>query len=209
MAVPNNVLKAIPFGSSLKQSVGETVYHARCRRIIPKLYPIDSGIELIRFGPEGDGGYLIPDDLKGIAACYSPGVSLVSGFEKECAERGMKVFLADASVECPADEHPLFDFKKMFLGGKPSTGFMTLEQWVADTSGYANDDLMLQMDIEGYEYEVLNSTPTELLKRFRIMVIEFHGLDRMTTDKARVLKRLVQTHECVHITRIIWATVST
>jgi hypothetical protein len=72
---------------------------------LTKLRPLTSGHALIRFGPEGDGGYVIPDDLTGIEACFSPGVSGISGFEMDCAERGMKVFLADQSVDCPARRH--------------------------------------------------------------------------------------------------------
>lgn len=69
------------------------------QKFIRTLKPYNSDKALIRFGPDTDGGYLIPDDIEGIEACFSPGVSKVSGFELECANRGMKVFLADASVE--------------------------------------------------------------------------------------------------------------
>lgn len=50
---------------------------------------------LIRLGPMSYEGYLIPDDLEGIEACFSPSVGFNSIFEKDCADRGMKVFLAD------------------------------------------------------------------------------------------------------------------
>ena len=33
------------------------------------------------------------------------------------------------------------------------------------------------MDIEGAEYEALLSTPDEVLRRFRIMAIEFHNIE--------------------------------
>ena len=84
--------------------------------LIKQLYPVVCKKGLIRFGPEGDGGYLIPDDLEGIEACFSPGVSTASGFEKDCANQNMKVFLADASVSAPAQKHDLFDFIPMFVG---------------------------------------------------------------------------------------------
>jgi hypothetical protein len=76
--------------------------------LLKKLHPISSDKELIRLGPKADGGYLIPDDFVGIEACFSPGVGFLSGFEKDCAELGMEVFLADRSVEKPADEHQQF-----------------------------------------------------------------------------------------------------
>jgi hypothetical protein len=63
--------------------------------LLHKLYPMSTDKELIRLGPEGDGGYLVPDDLAEIEACFSPGVSVISGFEKACADLGIKVFLAD------------------------------------------------------------------------------------------------------------------
>ncbi len=50
--------------------------------------------------------------------------------------------------------------------------------WDKYIKDYASD-LILQMDIEGSEYEVLFNTPNSLLNQFRIMVIEFHHLDRL------------------------------
>jgi hypothetical protein len=32
--------------------------------LIRSLHPIDAGPKLIRIGPDGDGGYLVPDDLR-------------------------------------------------------------------------------------------------------------------------------------------------
>jgi hypothetical protein len=45
-------------------------------------------------GAKGDGGLLVPDDLKGIEACFSPGVNFVSEFEFDCLEKNIKVFMA-------------------------------------------------------------------------------------------------------------------
>ena len=59
-------------------------------------------VDLVRIGPTDDGGYLLPDVLDGIEACFSPGVGTCSDFELACAERGMQVFLADATVDGPA-----------------------------------------------------------------------------------------------------------
>ena len=35
------------------------------------------------------------------------------------------------------------------------------------------------MDIEGFEYEVISSTPSEYLKLFKIMIIEFHFIEKL------------------------------
>jgi len=46
------------------------------------LRPYTTDKELIRLGAEKDGGYLIPNDLAGIEACFSPGVGNEFNFEK-------------------------------------------------------------------------------------------------------------------------------
>lgn len=137
-------------------------------------------VDLIRIGGEGDGGYLVPDDLDGIGHCFSPGVSVTADFEEHIARRyGIRSFLADASVERPPFENPLFEFDRKFLGARCDETFTTLGRWVADKLGDARGDLLLQMDIEGAEFDVLIESDAALLRRFRIMVIEFHDMERM------------------------------
>jgi hypothetical protein len=40
-------------------------------------------------------------------------------------------------------------------------------------------DLLLQMDSEGSEWPVLLNLPEEILERFRVVIVEFHCLDRL------------------------------
>lgn len=147
--------------------------------LIHKLRPLDCGIDLVRIGSPGDGGYLIPDDLKGIEYCFSPGVSKVSDFESHLADLGIKSFLADYSVDKPAATRPEITFDKKFLGSYDGGHFMTLAAWkdkyIKDHTG----DLILQMDIEGCEYNVILSTPESLLNQFRIVTVEFHHLQNL------------------------------
>ena len=75
-------------------------------RLISRLAPVSPTQPLIRLGPAGDGGYLVPDDLEGIEACFSPGVGGSFGFEHDCAQLGMQAFLLFPSQIIP----------KQFLG---------------------------------------------------------------------------------------------
>lgn len=89
------------------------------RGLISMFHPQDVGIGLIRLGGEGDGGYLVPDDLDGIAACFSPGVSDVADFETSLIrDYGIPCYLADASVDGPPPGTPGLDFEKKFLGDR-------------------------------------------------------------------------------------------
>ena len=169
------------------------------------LHPVQA--DLIRVGPEADGGYLVPDVLDGIVACFSPGVGTCSDFELECAERGMVVFLADATVTGPAAEHPNFRFTKKFIGGYSDDTTVTLDEWVSESlaaEGIGPEgDLLLQMDIEGGEFASLIALSPELLRRFRVLTIEFHYLAQLAEDPffalaASMFGKLLESHVVVH-----------
>jgi hypothetical protein len=149
------------------------------RNFLRKLTPYETDKKLIRVGGETDGGYLVPDDLEGIEYCFSPGVARTSRFESELAKRGIQSFLADYSVDGPPVKSDMFHFVKKYLGATNDDIFMTLETWVEKSLPAYAGDLILQMDIEGSEYEVMAATPEAIWKRFRIIIIEFHSLHTM------------------------------
>lgn len=196
-------LKPVSAALDLDLSVGVTA--AEVREFLKKLHPINPGIELIRIGPKGDGGYLVPDDLEGLTACFSPGVDLESRFELELAERGLEIFMADYSIEKPMIDHPKFHFSKKFLGGDDAGHYIRLDTWVSQSLPQEDQsDLLLQMDIEGYEYDSILSLSRPLLDRFRIIVIELHDLERLFDryffdQFSRIFEKLLVSHSVVHL----------
>lgn len=189
---------------SMKRRGARRTSDAALLNLIQKLKPQDCGVDLIRIGGSNDGGYLIPDDLEGIEYCFSPGVSTVSDFENQIADRGIQSYLADYSVEKPFIMRPEFVFDKKFLGGYDHDMFFTLATWKNQYLKDYSGDLLLQMDIEGGEYEVILSTPESLLSQFRIIVIEFHEMDRLFDALIfRLLspcfEKLLRSFEVVHI----------
>ncbi len=174
------------------------------RELIRSLHPIDTGTELIRLGPDGDGGYLLPNDLDGIEYAFSPGVSTESGFDADLAEQGVRVYLADFSVDGPGEAHPNFTFDKKHVGSLSSDTVMTLDDWKDSKIPGYEGDLVLQMDIEGSEFEALLSASSKLLSQFRIIVIEFHNLDQLLNRPffhlaSKSFQKLLKTHSVVHI----------
>ena len=183
--------------------VSTTTDRTRLSAFLKQIYPVGTNHALIRMGGEKDGGYLVPDDIDGVSACFSPGVNTVADFELELTKRGIKCYLADASVEAPPVANPLFDFEKKFLGSRTENHFITLGDWV-DSKSPGDGDLILQMDIEGAEYGVLHATSDALLKRFRIIIIEFHDLDHLYDSFSfeflrLTFERLMESFEVVHV----------
>lgn len=136
--------------------------------------------DLIRIGGDGDGGYLVPDMLDGVSHCFSPGVSHTANFEQDLSDRyGIRSFLADASVAGPPIENPNFSFIPKFLGSYTAGSFITLGDWMAERLDGSEGDMILQMDIEGGEFDVLTIEDAETLARFSVAVVEFHDMERL------------------------------
>ena len=177
----------------------------RVKALIERLWPVKTDKELIRVGPKHDGGYLVPNDLDNIKACFSPGVDVMSEFEKACFEYGMKLYLADRTVEKPNfDLDPQsYSFLKKHIGVTNDADFTTLDAWV-EACEPGNSDLLLQMDIEGAEFASIINTSNALLGRFRIMIFELHHLDEFWNPRffniaEMAINKILETHTCVHI----------
>ncbi|WP_051907820.1 FkbM family methyltransferase [Flavimarina sp. Hel_I_48] len=203
MKPKNYVKRAFLQQGLIGKSVTET---DRVVSLINRLRPkaIEKG--MVRLGPQRDGGYVLPDDLEYIEACFSPGVEQMSQFEEDCLKHDIKIFLADASVEKPTfkEGETRFNFLKKHIGTYNSEHLITMDSWV-DGAGLKEDsDLLLQMDIEYAEYPALLTISDKLMRRFRILVIEFHGLEKFWDPdffriSESVFDKLLYTHSCVHI----------
>lgn len=135
---------------------------------------------LIRIGGNGDGGYLLPDILDRVSHCFSPGVSRVADFEADLSQNyGIKSFLADASVQEAPTHDPNFTFAPKFLGSRTEGQFVTLSDWMAESLDGSENELILQMDIEGGEFDVLTTEDASTLARFSVAIIEFHRMERL------------------------------
>lgn len=145
--------------------------------------PFDLGHKLIRVGDFGDGGYLLPNDLDGIVACFSPGVSQQSSFELDLAKHGIPSFMADGSVDEPLLDIPNSVFVKKHLAAETGENVISLRDWM-DQFALDEGDMILQMDIEGAEYNVLSTLPPDYLHRFRIVVLELHRIPSILTKPA-------------------------
>lgn len=177
--------------------------------LLKVLSPKASPRPLIRLGGEVDGAYLLPNDLQGIKACFSPGVQNRKRFEDElCEAHSIPCHMCDYSSDVGAFSTPLIPgmqtFRKQWLepGGKENS--VRLEDWIQECCPDPQDDLILQMDIEGAEYRNLLSSNEGVLQRFRIIVMELHGLqaalhkDKFENELAPTLRLLDKYFVCVH-----------
>ncbi len=176
----------------------------KLQALVNIIRPQTCSSELIRLGANSDGGYLVPNDLDGIRACFSPGVDDIASFEQDLHRKGIGAHLADFSIDQIPSGTAALSFIKKFLGANTFDHFISLEDWVNTLAPNAeNDSLLLQMDIEGSEYETLLTCPSTILAKFRIMVIEFHQVESWAQSDffkmvEATFRKLLRTHHIVH-----------
>lgn len=178
--------------------------------ILNVLKPKASPFPLVRVGGSSDGAYLIPDDIHGISRCFSPGCMNQKDFEDDLSTRyDVPCHICDYSSSESDLATPLLanqTFEKVWLTPASfSNTEVTLQDWVDFHSDISENDMLLQMDIEGFEYSCLLLTPISILARFRILVLEFHSLQQIESDDIResvllpLFKKLDGLFTCVHL----------
>ncbi len=166
--------------------------------------------DLIRIGGDGDGAYLVPDDLAGISMCISPGASTTKLFEDELWQSyRIPSLLIDRSSTPEGFSTPMTPGQTLiqkWLEPHDSAEAISLPSVLACAKANAHDpDYLLQIDIEGGEYTTITEQSEALLKAFRIIVIEFHNLGdllRPWSPWHRRIKETISTlnkhHACIH-----------
>ena len=152
------------------------------KKFLKKIFIYDCGYNLIRIGPNSDGGYLIPNILDKISYCFSPGVGKLTKFEDHLLKCKIKSFLADGQVNNPSSKKIKYNFLKKNINSFNNLENITINKWIENKIKKKNSkDFILQMDIEGGEIAVINNINEKNLKKFKIIIIEFHNFDYLGT----------------------------
>ena len=165
--------------------------------------PTKTQFDLKRIGDKNDGGYLIPDIINEIKYCVSGGVGHTNEFESQLEKLNIKSFLADYSVKGPENLNN-FDFKKKFLASYDNSEKINVNSWIESIMNKCDlEQSILKLDIEKSEYEVINSINENILNKFKILIIEFHGLEmigeesfyqKLSSVKEKILKNFITVH---------------
>lgn len=161
--------------------------------------------QLLRVGRFYDGGYVMVDDFSKDMVAYSFGISEDMSWDVHINEMtGMPVHMYDHTIPCAPAFHKGTVFHKVGLGLYDVDELLSFRTILENTENIDKATaLILKMDIEGAEWDVLDTVEESLLKKFRQMVFEFHGLNSNKRDDKekilRVLRRLNKDHQIVWI----------
>eukprot|EP00908_Phaeocystis_cordata_P006635 Transcript_17254.p1 GENE.Transcript_17254~~Transcript_17254.p1 ORF type:complete len:374 (-),score=131.42 Transcript_17254:233-1354(-) len=149
--------------------------------------PGRAGFEPPRFPLHGDGGYVMCDP-SGTEVCYSYGISQEVTFDAELVRaygvRRVRQF--DMTLDGYVPALAQFDFVPEGVGPARDAAARvdTLEAHVKGR-GELSVRKVLQMDVEGAEWESLWACPGEVLASFDHIVLELHGVSELLPMRRR------------------------
>ena len=157
------------------------------------------GYNKIRIGRKNDGGYIFLNDFKNIKIAYSFGINNEISFEKELADKNIDVYMYDHSINQLPFENSKFHWKKIGLCGikNEEQNMKTLSELIQENGHSKEDNMILKIDIEGYEWKVFQFLPFSILRQFKFIVVEFHFEDS-EIEYYNILKRILITHKIFH-----------
>lgn len=169
------------------------------RELVQNKYPLNDVIstlsmispktpksERVRIGPDKDGGYVLLNDLLTGNVAYSFGVGRSSEFERRMAQRGYVNYMYDHTVNGPVDVSGAhFVFKKIGVSDTDGPNMRTIETIIEENAHQNVNDIVLQCDVEGAEFDIFTNTPQSVLKQFSQIIIEYHFIDKCIMDVGR------------------------
>lgn len=198
----NHISIAMPsFAELLRSGIYATtaVTEVDLQSLLNRFYPIQIDLPLIRLGGKNDGGYLLPDDFINIKSCFSPGTGDSTQFEEDLYDsKQIPSHLSDPTVPLPTEMGYIASTQSLFVGPFSTDTTVSFEDWFDKVESREFDcEYIAQIDIEGGEYLSLMTIPTEILKKFRILIVEFHELYNWTNPiQFKIVNSLIERLLC-------------
>jgi hypothetical protein len=172
-----------------------------------------SNKNLIRLGGQADGGYLVPDQIKKTHFLFSIGCDDKINFEIDYLKNNYfynsKVFIIDPKkcrIKLPKNIFFInsfacsynFNLKK----NNNRSSYVSVNDFIK--KNYKNFKYVLQIDCEGYEFEIIKSLENKILSRAEVIVIECHFNALLKISEGLIiinsfLRKILISHQIIHI----------
>jgi len=168
------------------------------------------GARFVRNGGENDGGYVMVNHGLNDTSVYNFGIGQEVTWDQAMANRGNTIYQFDHTIEQPPLVVGTTVFRRAGLGSTTTEMFVSLWDALTANGDQDRNDLILNIDIEGGEWDILPALLVRDLAPFSQIVIELHDLLRFVTlsdFQAKVvasLSSLFRTHQIVHLHANNW-----
>jgi len=159
------------------------------------------GKNRILMGKKSDGCYVLLDDFKDIKIAYSFGISNMIQFDDALAKRGIDVYMYDHTINSLPYSDPKFHWSKIGMCGNNNRAenLKTLEDLMKENGHMSEKNMILKIDISGWEWDPLNELNEDILRQFKYIVIEYHFFESSKEELYyNVLKKIHKSHQAFY-----------
>jgi len=159
------------------------------------------GKKKILIGKKSDGSYVLLDDFENIKFAYSFGIFKNIQFDYELAKRGIDVYMYDHTINRLPYNNPKFHWSKIGICGNNdrTQNLKTLEELIKENGHISEKNMILKIDVEGWEWNSLNDLNEDILKQFKYIVIEYHFLESSKEELYyNVIKKVHKSHQAFY-----------
>lgn len=191
-----------------KESAPEPIYTPeQMGTLAETLRPVDvADATKIRVGRKTDGGYVMIDE-ESFEGLYGYGIGHDMSFETDFVARWpVPAYLYDHTIEAlpPGKHSELLHWKKEGIAEMKLPNLNSLAAHVAENGDAGKTKLCLKMDVEGAEWRSLLATDDQVLRQFRQVILELHGLafgeESVPYEvKLAVLEKIRNSFHIVHV----------
>ena len=179
-------------------------YYKKLKELL-KIYKVEN-YNLVRIGlGNGDGGYIMLNDFVDAGIAYSFGICNDVTWDNIMAELGYNIWQYDHTIEALPYDRKEFHFFKEGISGKDeeNTPLKTLGYYMKRNGHEENKNMILKMDVEGCEWDFLETVTSKILKQFDQITFEYHNLVRAKSAGSgkilSLLEKINKTHAVVHV----------
>lgn len=172
-------------------------------KLVKKLCKVKKvdGYQLIRVGGKNDGSYIMLDDFDNSKIAYSFGIGRNISWDECMADKGIDVYCYDYTIDGLPRENDRLHFNKIGISGidKSEEKLLSMSSILRKNCHDGLRNIILKMDVEGAEWDFLESVSSDLLNCFSQMTFELHEVTGMTQRKTIIaaLKKINKTHQAI------------
>ena len=161
------------------------------------------GYELVRVGKRHDGGYIMLNDFREEYIAYSFGIGGEASWDQWMAECGIHVDCYDHTIKQLPYNHAGVTFHKIGISGVDhiDESLLSMTSILHENGHEKKDNLILKMDVEGAEWDFINSVSSDVLNQFLQITLELHDLTSIEYSEKVVsaLEKINKTHQVVWV----------
>lgn len=172
-------------------------------KLLSILKPCNNSFPLKRFGHQGDGGYVLFENINPETVCFSLGIADEISFDMDIARHVSHIHMFDYSIEAPPMRISNSSFYPLKVVKEVANPHTEIDLKIMFEKFSSNCPIILKVDIEGSEWDVFLNFNEKNIEKCDQIIVEFHGIQVLPLNPnfenyMSLLRRMLTSHAIVN-----------